>query len=54
MTYLFITRLKDSAALVFCFSDIIAWCIKSTLVLYIFAIDYNQKSLLTKTTKGKL
>ena len=57
MTYLFITRLKDSAALVFCFSYIIASCIKSTFVLYISPRDYNENSVPTKTMKtrkGKL
>ena len=48
--YLFIIRLKHSAALVVCFSYIIAWCIKPTLVVYISPKDYNENSLPTKTT----
>ena len=48
--YLFIIRLKDSAALVVCFSYIIAWCMKCTFVAYISPKDYSENSLPTKTT----
>ena len=45
MTYLFITRRKDSAALVFCFSYIITWCIKSTFVPCLSPGDHNENKV---------